>query len=441
MRRLVPDRLAARFALLLTAALLAANFAALGLLSLERGQSDGRAREEAAVARLIAVAPLMDGASAAERARLAEELARRGARVETSADPMVGPNLVGPRERRLAARLEDALEGRGLRLSKGQRPGSLAVSLALADPPGWLNAVLRTGPGRRRGGADPAPAPALVLLRLSLTTVLAVGLLLTRQLTRPLTALAGAARAAGRGDRAVRVPEAGAREVREAAISFNDMQGRIARFDAERMRLLAALGHDLRTPITSLRIRAEMLEEGGGEAGAEAQAMLGTLREMAVMADGLVAYARGQGEAEAAERLNLAPWLERLASERGAAIGTVEAVAVHARPVALSRAVDNLIDNALRYAGAGMVHLVQEGGAAVIAVEDDGPGIAPERLDEMTEPFRRGEGSRSGETGGAGLGLAIARAVAEGLGGRLVLAGRPGGGLRAEIRLPAEDAA
>jgi signal transduction histidine kinase len=105
--------------------------------------------------------------------------------------------------------------------------------------------------------------------------------------------------------------------------------------------------------------------------------------------------------------------------------------------VALSRAVGNLVDNALRYAGAATITLSLDGDEAVIAVEDDGPGIPAERLEEMLEPFARGEASRSAETGGAGLGLAIARAVAEGHGGMLRLTNRPGGGLRAEVRLPA----
>ncbi|MBM2576356.1 HAMP domain-containing protein [Jannaschia sp. Os4] len=434
MRRWRPDRLAARFALLLTAALLAANLAALGLLALERDRLEGRARDEAVLARLLAVAPLMDGAADATRARLAEGLSRRGLRVRIDDRPAVAPDAGDRRTRRLRTRVEAALEGRALRLAPASARGGPAASLALSDPPGWLNATWRGGPPPRRGEAW----PVVLLLALGLAATLAVGLAFVRQLTRPLGALAAAARAAGRGDRAVRVPEDGARELREAAAAFNDMQARIARADAERMRLVAALGHDLRTPITSLRIRAEMLEEAGGETGAEAAAMGDTLREMEVMADGLLAFARGEGEAEAPERIDLAPWLGRLAAARGAAVGDMAAVAAQARPVALGRAVGNLVDNALRYAGGATLRLDREGAEAVIAVEDDGPGIPPERLGEMTEPFRRGEASRGRDTGGAGLGLAIARAVAEAHGGALRLRNRAGGGLAAEIRLPAE---
>jgi signal transduction histidine kinase len=430
-RRLLPDRLSTRFAVLLTGALLIANLAAFALVSLERERVEGRVRAEAGIARLLLVAPLMDGVGAEARAALAARLSRRGARVEVGDRPAAGEGRMGREARRLLARLEDGLEGRPLRLAEAR--GALTVSVGLADPPGWLNARLGDRRPPRRGEGW----PILLLLGLSLAATLTVGLLFTRQLAGPLATLAAAARAAGRGDRGVRVEEAGARELREAAAAFNDMQARIARFEAERMRLLAALGHDLRTPITGLRIRAEMLEDRGGAVGAEAAAMRDALAEMEVMAEGLLAYGRGEGEAEEARAVALAPWLERLARARGATVGRVEPVTAQARPVALGRAVGNLIDNALRYAGAAELHLGRAGGEAVIAVEDAGPGIPPERLDEMTEPFRRGEASRGQGTGGAGLGLAIARAVAEGHGGTLTLANRPGGGLRAEIRLPA----
>ena len=292
--------------------------------------------------------------------------------------------------------------------------------MALEDPSAWLNAVLRLGrPPRRTGG----PETLLLVVGLSLAAVLLVGLVFLRQLTRPLAGLAEAARAAGRGDRA-------ARELREAAAAFDDMQARSARFDAERTRTLAAVGHDLRTPITCLRIRAEMLDDEAREP------MVRTLDEMRVMADGLVAYACGAGEAEAEDEVDLAALLRRLCEERGATLTHVEPAVVRGLPVALVRAFGNLIDNALRYGGAARVRLAREGREAWVAVEDDGPGIASERLAAVLEPFVRGEGSRSARTGGAGLGLAIARAVAQAHGGTLELANREEGGLRAEIRLP-----
>ena len=423
--RLVPDGLAARFALLLVGALLVANLVALALLSSERGRLDRASDAGRAIERVIGLVPALDGAPASERRRIVRAASLRGAVIRTGSDPLAGDVPAGGRTAALARRASEALGGREVRLAPGPR-GGLGLSVALERPDGWLNAALRAPPpGRERGGAA-----LLLVLGLSLASVLVVGLAFVRRLTRPLAALADAARAAGQGDRTARVPEAGARELREAAAAFNEMQARIARFEAERTRTLAAVGHDLRTPITSLRIRAEMLEE------AEAGPMIRTLDEMKVMAEGLLAYARGGGDTEESVAVDLAALLERLCEERGAVFRPSADARVRGRPVALGRAIGNLVDNALRYAGGARVTLSREGAEAVIAVEDRGPGIAPERLADVLEPFVRGEASRSAGTGGAGLGLSIARTVAQAHGGTLMLANREGGGLRATVRLP-----
>ena len=424
--RLVPDGLAARFALLLVGALLAANLVALAVLSSERDRLGRAAFHGREVERVIGLVPALDGAPPAERQRIARATSRRGAQVAAGPDALVATVRQGGPAAAIAARLSDALGGREVRVAFGAR-GRLSLSAALEDPPGWLNAALRMQPPP---DASRSGTALLLILGLSLASVLAVGLLFVRRLTHPLAALAEAVRAAGQGDRTARVPESGARELREAAAAFNDMQSRIARFEAERTRTLAAVGHDLRTPITSLRIRAEMLDEG------EAEPMIRTLDEMKVMAEGLLAYARGGGEAEETVAVDLGPFLERLCEERGAAFGPSAEAKVRGRPVALGRAVGNLVDNALRYAGGARVTLSREGSEALIAVEDRGPGIAPERIADVLEPFVRGEASRSADTGGAGLGLSIARTIVGAHGGTLVLANREGGGLRAAVRLP-----
>jgi signal transduction histidine kinase len=243
--------------------------------------------------------------------------------------------------------------------------------------------------------------------------------------------LAEAAAAAGQGDRTIRLPEEGPRELRTAAAAFNDMQARIARFDAERMRTLAAVGHDLRTPITSLRIRAEMLDDDDLR-----EPMVRTLDEMTVMADGLVAYAKGSRDTEDTQRMDLAPFLRRLCEERGAAFVAGAEVAVVGRPVALGRAIGNLIENALRYGQSATVRLDRDEREAILLVEDKGPGIPPERLEAVFEPFVRGEDSRSQETGGAGLGLSIARNIVLAHGGAIRLENAAEGGLRVSVRLP-----
>jgi signal transduction histidine kinase len=435
---LVPDGLAGRFALLLAGALVAVNLVAAALVSSERQRFGREVGAGRAIERLALIVPLVEAAAPADRARIAELAEDRFARVELGPGPIVdGDEIDG----RATARLRETLAALGSEPADvragmlGDRPQGkpggerlgLSVLLRPAPEPEWLNILARPF----RPPPDREPAPFLLILLLSLAAVLLVGLLFIRRLTRPLAALAAAARAAGSGDRTARVAETGARELRETARAFNEMQARIGRFDAERTRTLAAVGHDLRTPITSLRIRAEMLDE------AEREAFVRTLDEMTVMADGLVAYARGQGDAEAPGEVELSDLLARLCSERGAGFAPAEPVTVRGRPVALARALGNLVDNALRYGKAARVALARAGGDAVVTVEDDGPGIAPERIETVFEPFVRGEASRSLATGGAGLGLSIARSILRAHGGEVTLENCEGGGLTAHVVLPA----
>ena len=388
--------------------------------------------------RIVSLVPVIEAAEPDRRGTMAHRASTRLSRISVDPRPAVGQEAGGPRSTTLARDLAEALPGRSVRAKVMQRgPGgphrgvAVAISIQLqasgGTPAEWLNAMSRDGPPRPPGIEFRV---FVLVLTFSLVSVSGVGLIFVRRLTRPLDDLARAARAAGRGDRTVRVAERGAREMREAAAAFNDMQTRIARFDAERMRTLAAVGHDLRTPITSLRIRAEMLEED------EAAPMIRTLEEMTVMAEGLVAYARGAGEAEATQSIDLRALLARLCGERGATFAADAAVQVRARPVALGRALGNLIDNGVRYGGNTRVRLTRQGNEAVVAIEDDGPGIAPERLNTVFEPFVRGDDSRSAETGGAGLGLSIARSILTAHGGTVALGNRPAGGLTATVRLP-----
>jgi signal transduction histidine kinase len=448
LRRLVPDGLAARFALVLVCALLAVNLVALGLLALERSRFDREAREARAFEQIVTLVPTMEAVNPEVRLKLAQEATGRFLRIMLRDEALVNASGRDPRSRALAHALSEALPGREVRVEimdrfrsferwhredRGGEPGDppegVAISIRLESPgaPVWLNA-------RSRHGKPAPPGPAgrgfFVVPFLSLAVVLGVGLVFVRRLTRPLARLAAATRAAGQGDRTIRVPEEGARELRAAASAFNDMQARIAAFDAERMRTLAAVGHDLRTPITSLRIRAEMLDE------AEAAPMIRTLDEMTVMANGLIAYAKGAAQSEQPETLELEPFLARLCEDFGAALRIEAGARVEARPVALGRAFGNLIDNAIRYGGEAEVVLRRAGEEALVTIEDRGPGIPPDRLEAMFEPFVRGEESRSAETGGAGLGLSIARNIVLAHGGSVELENTPSGGLRASVRLP-----
>ncbi|MFD1342284.1 ATP-binding protein [Litorisediminicola beolgyonensis] len=441
LRAALPSGLIGQFMLLLAAALIAANLVALALLSVERLRLDRAAVEAREIERVVSLLPAVEAARPGARGDIARRASTRFSRVSVEPTPLVPDAVTSPRSLAftddLAAALPDR-EARGaIRVRRSLAPGAwhrevetvaLSVRLSGTAParPQWLNIVSRAGPPRGPGIDDDVFA---LVLGLSLAAVLGVGWLFLRRLTRPLVRLTEATRAAGAGDRSVRVAVEGSREVRDLASAFNDMQARIGRFDAERMRTLAAVGHDLRTPITSLRIRVELLDEE------EALPMIRTLDEMTVMAEGLVSYAKGAGEAEETQRVDLDRLLAELAQERGGEITASVPLVVAGRPVALKRAIGNLVDNAIRYGGAARIALAEATGAARITIEDDGPGIADERLEAMFEPFVRGEDSRSAETGGAGLGLAIARNIVLAHGGRVDL-DNTGHGLRATVTLP-----
>lgn len=446
LRRLVPQGLAGQLVLLLAAALILAYAAAGVLLGTDRARIAREARQGAEAERLAQIARVLSEVPAELRDDVATAASSRVLRLTVGPSPAVPETGRGRVARRIAERLREAT-GREARVEvvdrrRGRhgRPTVVLASLPLASGD-WLN--VRQDLSRR--GPDGPPWSVLLPLALSLVFVLGVALVFVRRIVKPVRALAEAAERAGRGDRLARVRAGGAGEVRRAAEAFNAMQERIAAFEAERARTVAAVGHDLRTPITSLRIRAEMLDDETREA------MVRTLGEMQVMADGLLAWGRSGAEREAFARVDLAALLRGLADgpsppgapERGGAgvsYAGPDALLVEGRPVALSRAFGNLVENARRYAGGAEVRLAAEGGEARVVVADRGPGIPEERLAAVLEPFTRVEGSRSADTGGAGLGLSIARDVVHAHGGTITLANREGGGLAVTVTLPLGDA-
>ncbi len=442
LQRFLPDGIAGRFALLLTVSLVSANLLALAVLSYERTRLDRAALIAREQERIVSLVPALEAAVPQARPGLANSASTRSSRVTVDPTPFVRAQLDTQRARALAEALTEALGGRDVRTAirvqpdddKGGRRVAVAASVRLVvaedGEAQWLNI-------RSRGKRPPPPwieeGAFLLILGLSLAAILGVGLIFVHRLTQPLTELATAARAAGRGDRTVLIKTEGPREMRDAAAAFNDMQVRIARFDAERMRMLAAVGHDLRTPITSLRIRAEMLEPE------DSDAMIRTLEEMTVMADGLVAYARGRGESEAMRDLDLGALVERACAERGASFECDDPATVRGRPVALVRAIGNLLDNALQYGNTARATVTRDADMAVITIDDDGPGISQDKLADVFDPFVRGDDSRNSNTGGAGLGLAIVRDVIAAHGGTVTLTNLPTVGLRATVRLPIEN--
>jgi signal transduction histidine kinase len=269
---------------------------------------------------------------------------------------------------------------------------------------------------------------------------LALGIVLyamTRTITRPLGDLARAADAVGRGATGTPLKETGAREIRHATRAFNSMQERLRRYLDSRTRVLAAMSHDLRTPLTRLRLRVESIDDDQLR-----QRLVEDLDEMSSMIRGALGVFRGLNDEEAAVPVDinaLALELQRQHAELGGEVGIVGSARAPyvAKPLALKRCLGNLVQNAIRH-GIRATISIEDGAQLIVRVLDQGPGIPEDMLEKVFEPFFRLEHSRNRDTGGTGLGLSIARDIAQAHGGSLSLHNRHNGGLEARLTLPRE---
>ncbi len=309
----------------------------------------------------------------------------------------------------------------------GAPPGPavwLTITSPLAPPEPWRS---------------PGFATAFIVM-----TVLGAAMIIwaVRQLLVPVKTLAAAAEQLGRDVvNAPALPETGPSEIVTAAVAFNTMARRIRRFVDDRTFLLSAIGHDLRTPITRLKLRAEYMEDEE-----QRTKMLADLDEMEAMVAATLAFGRDITTSEAVTPIDLAILLRTILDE--AADGDPEHgealsyngpdhLPVQARPLGLKRALTNLIGNALKYGDAARIRLSQpERRLVQIDIDDNGPGISGTDAEAVFEPFRRLETSRNRETGGSGLGLSIARNIVRAHGGDILLRNLPEGGLRASVTLP-----
>lgn len=336
-----------------------------------------------------------------------------------------GPDYNGDEEHhdRKKAGREHGSEPRGL---------GLEVSLLLKDGE-WLNVVTVL--------ALPPPGWAwisllsMALVALALTVIVVI---MVRRITRPLQRLAVASEAFGRGAAAEALPEVGPGEVRRTTAAFNQMRDRLTRYVNDRTRMLAAISHDLRTPITTLRLRAEFIDDETIK-----KKILDTLEEMQRMTEEVLAFVREEATAEGTRRIDLSSLIDSLVADlveigRDVSFLPGEKTPYACRPASLKRALSNVIENAVTYGERARVLLRDAGADLAIVVEDDGPGISSADLERVFEPFVRLEESRSRETGGIGLGLAIARSIVRSHGGDIELENRREGGLRLTILLPKE---
>ena len=342
-----------------------------------------------------------------------------------------------------------------------QQPDAVSVARRLAAS---LKAEL--GPGRLLGVGVEDPSRTVFSLRLadgtpltlhlmtprkmvSMTTALLLALQLAvvgaciwwgvRVATRPLRDLASAATRLGDDPQAAELPERGPAEVRRAIAAFNTMQRRIAAHLAERLQILAAVSHDLQTPITRMRVRTDLLADEALRDKLQAD-----LIDMQHLVEEGLAYARtAHASLEKMQAIDLHALLDGLVCDYRDAARQVELlgasqITLTTRPQALKRVVMNLVDNALKFAGEAQVVVSQTEATLVIDVLDRGAGMPDDQLLAVLQPFYRVEGSRNRETGGSGLGLAIAHRLSGALGATLSLHNRPGGGLQARLALPVQ---
>jgi signal transduction histidine kinase len=289
----------------------------------------------------------------------------------------------------------------------------------------------------RREFLEPWQERVLIWFGLSFLAVAPFSYLFARRLASPFTLFAGAADRLGRDPRAppLPLPISGGAEIRMATKAFNDMQERLKRYVEDRTSMVGAIAHDLRTPLTRLRFRVESAPEDLREK------MTADIDQMEAMIAATLAFVRDTASEPKRTPLELSSLLESVTddmAETGAnvRVSNAERVVINADSLALRRLFSNLLDNAVKFGGTARASLFIKDHAAVVEVEDDGPGVPEGELERVFAPFYRREPSRSRKTGGIGLGLSVARSIARSHGGELVLENRPGGGLTARATLP-----
>jgi signal transduction histidine kinase len=291
--------------------------------------------------------------------------------------------------------------------------------------------------------AAPQPGPPLprqIFLQLAVVTLVLAAILyvMTRSITRPLSALARAADQIGRGAAVAPLAEQGARELQDATRAFNTMQDRLRRYLNSRTRVLAAMSHDLRTPLTRLRLRVESIDDASLR-----ERFIADLDDMTEMVQGALSMFRDLNDTEASAQVDINQLLLTLQQEFSELQASVS-ISGHAqrpiavKPNALKRCLTNLLRNAVDYGVRAHVEVI-DGAQLTLRIRDEGPGIPAESLEQVFEPFYRIESSRNRASGGSGLGLSIARDIAQAHGGTIQLTNLPQRGLEVVLTLPRQD--
>jgi signal transduction histidine kinase len=308
--------------------------------------------------------------------------------------------------------------------------------------PGWLLAVrlqdrswtVFSSPVRLWG--PPITARWLIRVLFLTVSVCLITAVSARQFARPIKRLAAAVRQFGLNPRSPSIPEAGPLELRQVTRTFNEMQAQIQRFLAHRTLMMAAISHDLRTPLTRMRLRGELIEDSAQQAR-----HFRDVDEMQAMVEGALAFFRDDSVTEPITQFDLPQLLMTVVNDY--ADHNIEVryegpshVVYKGRPLALKRAINNVVENAVKYATPPSIELLRETQRYVIVVQDHGPGIPEHALGDVFLPYYRVEKSRNRNTGGVGLGLTVVQAIVQGHGGEVVLRNLPTRGLEARIILP-----
>ena len=472
--RLAPRSLAGQLTLLLLLALAAAQGVAVALFAWERMEALRDAHRDDAVLRTATVARLLGDTPPALHDSVIAAASTELARFSLTGQPVVEEPGTGERAAVIAGDLSAALGVRPERVRVAplwtrflddhdwddhhdhdgdddddhdedhdrnhddddpdhREPDWFTASAALEDGR-WLNVAVGPPPGAPAWGAV-----FLAVFLLSALGIAAVAVFMGRRLARPMRGLAHAAGQLGRGEAVEDLPEAGTVETRETVRAFNLMRARLDRYVSDRTAMLAAVSHDLRTPITSLRLHAEFVEDLETKTR-----ILAALDEMQRMTEDALAFIREDMQREETRTVDLHALLDSVAADlaelgHDIAVAESERVLAACRPTALRRALRNLLENAAAYGVRAAARIERDGEEIRVVVEDEGPGIPEADLERVFEPFVRLEASRSRDTGGSGLGLAIARSIVRSHGGDIRLENRPEGGVRATVVLPGDE--
>lgn len=456
--KLLPDSIRTRTILVLLIGLTVSHLASTVVYSTDRDQALATANEQRQADRLAVLAQVIDTTSETLRPEVAEAISDTAQHVvweKNGASPAA--HQEDGRRAMIAASLRPhfgPLDDSRLHVFLVSPPGPVASSLSQAlhllhHPPSdqrlQVSLALRDGSWvhfHLSVAATPATwsRQALISTLVMLLGTLVIAVWATRWITAPLASFARAAERLGMDVSAHPLAEDGPQEVRAAARAFNQMQRRIRSFVEDRLQMLAAVSHDLRTPITRLRLRTEQLPIETGQQ----EKMLRDLDEMEQMVASSMAFAKDEATDEASQPFDLAALIGTICDDMTDAGFDAEfdwsgRLVYRGRPLAMKRLFSNLIENAVRYGQSARVQAVSLPGRIKVVIMDQGPGIPEEQLEAVFKPFYRLENSRNKRTGGLGLGLATVRTIARAHGGDVHLSNRPEGGLAAVISLPSNN--